>query len=115
MVQKMIKTHQVLRKGTSILLGIGLDNAVLDVMTSESQLRECLKLLQEPHRALVYTQMGTFGNYAVTLNVDNGDTVTVMIDGPNFDPCRTQSAGIWLAREDFQRLLVEALEGAPSP
>jgi hypothetical protein len=107
----MIKTYQILHKGTTILLGIGLDNAVLDVVTNESQLRGCLELLQEQHRALGYTLMGTFGNYDVTLNVNDDDTVSIFIDGPYFEPTRSQSAAIWLGKEDLQRLLVEALQG----
>jgi hypothetical protein len=108
----MIKTHQILRKNNSILIGIALDNAVLDVVTSETQLRECLKLLQERHRGSARPQMGTFGSYAVALNVDNDDTVSLFVDGPNFEPTRSQSAAIWLGKEDLRRLLVEALEGA---
>jgi hypothetical protein len=110
----IMKTHQVMRKGTSVLLGIALENAVLDVVTTESQLGECLKLLKGQHRAHVFTQMGTFGNYAVTLNVDDGDTVSIFVDGPWFEPTRSQSAAIWLAKEDLRRLLMEAIQTAPS-
>ena len=103
-----------MRKDTSILLGIALDNAVLDVLTDERLLQNCLKLLQEPHRGLVSAPMGTFGVYSVTLSLGHDDTVAIFIDGPDFDPCRTQSAGIWPQKEDLHRLLLKAVEGASS-
>ena len=108
----MIKTHQILRKNNSILIGIALDNAVLDIVTSETQLRDCLKLLQERHRGSVRPQIGTFGTYAVALNIDNDNTVSLFVDGPYFEPTRSQSAAIWLGKEDLRRLLVEALKVA---
>src|SRR5437667_9126187 len=100
MVQEMTTGHQIQRKDTSIILGIALENAVLDVLTDEALLQNCLKLLRESHRGLVYAPMGTFGVYSVTLNLHHDDTVSVFIDGPDFDPCRTQSAAIWLRKED---------------
>ena len=113
-MQEMTTGHQILRKGTSILLGIALDNAVLDVLTDERLLHNCLKLLREPHAGLVSTQMGTFGSYSVSLNVHHDDDVSIFIDGPDFDPCRTQSAAIWPQKEDLEGLLLEAVEGTSS-
>jgi hypothetical protein len=110
----MIKTKQVLRKGTSILLGIGLDNAVLDVLTNDVQLQECLQVLQEPAAGLTSVRMGTFGIYPVTLNLHPDDTVSIFIDGPDFDKCRSQSAAIWPGKEDLRRMLVEAVQGTSS-
>jgi hypothetical protein len=110
----MTASHQVQRKGDSILLGIALENAVLDILTDEPMLRNCLQLLREPHRGLVSARMGTFGVYPVTLNLSHDDTVAVVIDGPDFDPCRTQAAMICPRKEDLQRLLLEAIEGSSS-
>jgi hypothetical protein len=108
----MIRDHQIQRKNNSILLGIALDNAVLDIVTTDMQLRECLTLLTEQHRGLVRPQIGTFGSYAVALNIDNDDTVSLFVDGPYFEQTRSQSAAIWLGKDDLRRLLIEALEGA---
>lgn len=105
----MIKIHQVLRRGSGILLGIGIENAVLDVLTDVSQLNECLKLLQERRQGLQYTQMGSFGGYRVRLNAENEKTVSIFIDGPDFEPTRTQSAAIWLEREELRQLLIDIL------
>jgi hypothetical protein len=110
----MIRTHQILRKDNSILIGIALDNAVLDIVTTEAQLRECLKLLQERHRGSVRPQLGTFGSYPVALNVDNEDTVSLFVDGPYFQPTRSQSAAIWLGKDDLRQLLTEAVQGLAS-
>jgi hypothetical protein len=109
-----IKEHEILRKGSSILLGIALENAVLDIETNETQLRECLKLLQDPHRASrsERTMMGTFGCYSVSLDVDKDCTASIFIEDPYFEPTRSQSAAIWLTKTELQRLLLEALEGA---
>lgn len=109
-----IKEHEILRKGSSILLGIALDDAVLDIETNETHLRECLKLLQDPHAAsrLERTAMGTFGCYPVSLDVDTHGTASIFVEGPNFESTRSQSAAIWLTKEELQRLLLEAWEAA---
>ena len=106
----MIRTHQILRKNDIILIGIALDNAVLDFVTTEAQLRECLRQLQERHQATVSPQMGTFGTYAVVLNIDDSETVSLFVDGPYFEPTRNQSAAIWLEKDDLRLLLVKALK-----
>lgn len=108
----MTKSHQIVRTDKGIILGIALENAVLDIFTSDAQLQKCLKLLEEPHRGLVSTTIGTFGIYSVTLNLHHDDTVSIFVDGPDFDQSRSQSAGIWLGKEDLQRLLMEAVQGA---
>ncbi|SRR6266849_2892546 len=103
--------HQILRKGTSILLGIALDNAVLDIVTDVPLLENCLKLLRDPHRGLASTNIGTFGIYPVTLNLHSDHTVSIFVDGPDFEASRSQSSGIFPQKEDLERLLVKALEG----
>jgi hypothetical protein len=114
MVPQMTTRHQILRKDTRILLGIAQDNAVLDVLTDEQLIQNCLRLLREPHRGLVCAPLGTFGVYTVRLNLHHDDTVSVFIDGPDFDPCRTQSAAICPRKDDLQQLLLGALEGTSS-
>jgi hypothetical protein len=108
----MIADRDIRRKGENILLGIALENAVLDLVTTESQLRRCLNLLEERHQASVRAEMGTFGTYAVALNVDETDTVSLFVDGPYFEPSRSQSAAIWLGKEDLRQVVLEALRNS---
>lgn len=110
----MIRTQQVLRKGSDILLGIGLDNAVLDILTNEAQLQACLQMLEEPAVGLTSVSMGTFGIYPVTLNLHPDETVSIFIDGPDFEKCRSQSAAIWPGKEALRGMLIEAMQGASS-
>jgi hypothetical protein len=114
MVQEMITSHHILRQGTCIVLGIALENAVLDILTDESLLQNCLELLREPHRGLVYTKIGAFGIYPVTLNLHHDDTVSMSVDGPDLNQSRNQSTGIWLGKEELQRVLLEAVQGVSS-
>jgi hypothetical protein len=104
-----IRDHQILRQGNNILLGIALDDAVLDIETTAQQLRECLKVLQESNQALLRPVLGNFGIYPIAVNVDD-NTVSIFVDGPDFVQSRNQSAAIWLDKEDLRRLLVEALQ-----
>jgi hypothetical protein len=105
----MITVQQVLRRDGKILLGIGLENAVLDVVTSSSQLEDCLRESRMPHSGMAFLTMGTFGIYTITLNLNNDDSASIFIDGPQFEECRTQSAAIWLSKAELERLLLEAL------
>jgi len=106
----MIAGHDVRRNGSSILLGIAVGNAVVDVVANEGLLHECLNLLETPHRGLVDTNMGTFGTYPVSLNLHHDDSVSIFIDGPDFELSRNQSAGIYLGKDELRRLLVEVLQ-----
>lgn len=110
----MITVQQVLRRGDNVLLGIGLENAVLDVLTNDRQLEACLQELRKPYRGLISVTLGTFGIYPITLNLHNDDSTSIFIDGPEFDECRTQSAAIWLQKDELEQLLVEALKVTPS-
>src|SRR5665213_3325295 len=112
MVKEMLRDFEILHKGTSILLGIALEKAVLDILTDVHLLQDCLKLLREPHLGLVSAPMGTFGVYSVTLSLGHDDTTAILIDGPDFDLCRTQCAGIWPYKEDLQRVLLKTIESA---
>jgi hypothetical protein len=91
-----IKEREILRKRSSILLGIALENAVLDIETNEAQLPECLKLLQDPQGAgrPQRTEMGTLGCYSVSLDVGKDGTASIFVEGPYFEPTRSQSAAI---------------------
>lgn len=100
-----------MRKDDGIALGIALENAVLDILTSDEQLRKCLQVLRDPHVGLVSVSMGAFGIYPVTLNLHHDDGVSIFIDGPDLEKGRCQSAAIYLAKEDLRRLLIEAVQG----
>ncbi len=105
----MITEHDIQRKDSQILLGIAVESAVLDIITNDEQLRDCIKLLQEPHRGLVYLKMGSFGTYDVTLNVHHDDTASIFLDGPDFSQSRNQSAGIYVDKIELLHLLVDVL------
>src|SRR5262245_38610275 len=105
----MIVDMQVLRRGDAILLGIAVEHAVLDIETSETLLRECLALLDTPHKGLIDGRIGQFGNLPVTLSIDADETVAIFVDGPYFEPSRNQSAGLYLSKDDARRAIEEAL------
>jgi hypothetical protein len=69
-----------------------------------------MTLLDTPHRGLVDTNMGTFGNYPVSLNLHHDDSVSIFIDGPDFEPSRNQGAGIYLEKDELRRLLTDVLQ-----
>ena len=106
-----ITAHDIRYRNADTLVGIAVENAVLDIVTNDALMRACLKVLSEPQAGLVSPQLGTFGPYAVTLNVQSDDTVSVFIDGPEFDPSREQCSAIWLGKEELRKLLTHALEG----
>jgi hypothetical protein len=106
----MITERDVRRRGESILLGIAVESAVLDIVTNETLLRACVSLLAEERSALAYTQMGTFGTYPVTLNSHHDDTVSIFVDGPEFEENRTQSSAIWVGKQELRELLLDVLQ-----
>jgi hypothetical protein len=108
----MIKDHQIVRRDEGMILGIALENAVLDILTNDALLQQCLKLLKEPHRGLASTTIGSFGIYSVTLNLHHDETLSIFVDGPDFDQSRNLSAGIWLEKEDLRQQLTKAVQGA---
>jgi hypothetical protein len=87
------------------LLGISLGCAVLDVETDHALLMSCLQMLEQPHLGVVHTQMGRFGTYPVTLNLNHDDSVSVVIDGPAFVTNRDQCAAIWVEKEPLRKIL----------
>jgi hypothetical protein len=97
------------RRDDSILLGIALENAVLDILTDDALLQKCERMLRESHVGLVSVTMGTFGIYPVTLNLHHDDGVSLFIDGPAFEKNRTQSAAIWVEKAELQRIIAEAM------
>jgi hypothetical protein len=104
----MISEWHIQRKGDSLLLGIAIKEAVLDVVTDQNLLLNCLTMLESPHKGLVSNQLGQFGIYPVTLNLHHDDTTSIFIDGPDFDPPRTLSAAIWVDKGGLIKILQKA-------
>jgi len=105
----MIREHTIHHNAGQILLGIALDDAVLDILTDKHRLQQCLRLLQEPHQGLVDTVIGTFGTFLVSLNVHFDESISIIVDGPVFDPPRAQCAGIYVKKDDITRVIRQAL------
>jgi hypothetical protein len=108
----VITDLDVRRRGGTILLGIAVEHAVLDVETNTALLRRCVELLESPHSGLVDCQLGHFGSFPVTLNVHHDDSVSIFVDGPDFESFRNQGAGLYLSKEEAQRALEAALSSA---
>jgi len=106
---QMIIERDIRKIGNSILIGIGLSNAVFDILTDRNQLLECLEMLEQPHRGMVWKKFGDFGIYSITMNLHHDDQVSLVIDGPNLEQARDQGAGIYLEKEEILRLLQDVL------
>jgi len=102
--------HNIRRRGNEILLGIGFESAALDILTNESQLRECIRILEQPHQGLVYSTIGKFGIYPITLNVHFDDTASLSIDGPDFEPARNETVGFGVDKQELLKMLLEIVE-----
>jgi hypothetical protein len=105
----MLREYHIQRRGESILLMMAVESAVLDVETDERKLRECLSALDAPHHGSVSIPLGKFGPFAVTLNVTAEGSLSVFVDGPNFAESFSQSAAIWLSKDEMRRVIVDAL------
>lgn len=101
----MITDCYIERRGKVLLLGIKLENAVLEIVTDRDLLTACLALLKSPHTGLVHAQMGSFGEFPITLNLHNDDSVSIFIDGPDFNSPRNQSAAIWVDKKALEIIL----------
>lgn len=108
----MIHDFDIRRRGAAILVGIAVNQAVLDFETNEETLRESLAFLDLPHRGAIDMRIGKFGDFPVTLNVHHDDSLSIFVDGPEFDETRSQSAALWLTKEDLRRVISGALAGA---
>src|SRR5688572_20404168 len=105
----MIRECDIRRRGKAVLVGVALDNAVLDFETTEAQLRDGLAFLNSPHTGIADLNIGRFGEFHVRLNAHSDDAFSIFIDGPTFDPPRELSAAIWLSKQDLKYLFTKAL------
>ena len=108
----MIREYDIRRRPDAILIGIALENAVLDFETTEALLRDCLAFLDTPHQGLVHMSIGRFGVFPVTLNMHYDDSLSIFVDGPMFEPQRELCAAIWLSKDELRLVLDKALSGA---
>ena len=106
----MIRDHQVRRRGDEIILGLAVQDAVLDILTNPCLLQKCLNILTEPQQGLVDTTMGKFGEFQVTLNRHADDTVSIFVDGPRFDGSRVQSSAIWPDKKSLVEIIEAVLK-----
>jgi hypothetical protein len=112
----MITDWQIQRKGAVLILGIAVaENAVLDIVSDDALLANCLEMLERPHADLVDTQMGRFGEFPIRLNLHHDDTVSIFIDGPDFDTGRSQSAAIWVEKNGLRDILQQVIRAAAEP
>ena len=107
----MITDWQLHRRDGRLIVGIAVRHAVLDVVSDVALLRNCLTVLRSPHRGLVDTRMGSFGDFQVTLNLHHDDNVSIFVDGPDFDVGRRQSAAIWVEKDQLCGILEKAIAG----
>ena len=108
----MITDWQIERRGEEMLLGIAVEQDVLDIVTHRGLLTACLAMLESPPVGLVDTRMGQFGDFPVTLNLHHDDTVSIFVDGPDFISPRNQSAAIWVEKDRLEEILREVLRDA---
>jgi hypothetical protein len=106
----MITDWQIQKKGDLLILGIATEDAVRDLVSDRALLATCLAMLESAHTGLVNARMGHFGRFAVTLNFDTDDRVSIFIDGPEFDSGRVQSAAIWIDKEGLRNILHRSID-----
>lgn len=107
----MITDWQVQQRGEAIILGIAVGCAHLDVVTTRDLIFSCVKMLESPHDGLVDTRMGQFGELPISLNLHHDDSVSIFIDGPDFDAGRCQSAAIWVEKDRLAAILKQVING----
>lgn len=107
----MIKDWQIQHRDKEFILGLSIGQAVLDVVSDNETLAACVEMLKAPHKGFVSRTMGCFGEYPVRLNLHYDDSVSIFIDGPDFDERRCQSSAIWVEKEELQNILQKVLDG----
>lgn len=106
----MIREFDIRRRGEAILVGIAVEQAVLDFETTEGTLRVCLAFLDKSHRGMIDMPIGKFGNLEVRLIIYHDESLSICLDGPEFELTRSQCAGIWLSKEDLRNVITAALD-----
>ncbi len=97
--------YDVRRIGSQILLGISVERAVVDMITSVVQLRDGISYLRADHNDLDGLTLGDFGIYPVTLSVESNDSAIIMVDGPFIESSRNLSAGVYFCRSELLNVL----------
>jgi hypothetical protein len=104
----MIQELDIRRRGDAILVGIALESAILDFETTETLLRTALEMLDKPRNGADWMKIGVFGEFPVTLYLASDDSLTIVIDGPYFEPNRSVCAMIHLTKADFRDVVSRA-------
>lgn len=104
----MIIDYQFQKKNNAILLGIRIENAVLDFVTDENILRKSLEILNQEGKNNEI-EIGKFGNFPVTLYRHRDGSASLFIDGPIFDDNRIQSSAIWISKEELSDIIGKVL------
>jgi len=81
----------------------------MDILTDEERLRDCIQLLNETQSGLIEADLGSFGVFKGTLNVHHDNTVSLFIDGPEFDDDRFQSSAIWVNKAELRKVFEKAI------
>jgi hypothetical protein len=109
----MITEWHIERKGEAFILGIAVaDTAVLDIVSDHSTLVRCIQMLESQHVGTVDTPMGRFGDLPIRLILGYDETVSIMVDGPDFLPTRSQVAAIWVEKDKLYKILREVTYAA---
>src|SRR6218665_3186875 len=105
----MITQHYITKVGSKIVLSIAFESAVLDIVSSEAEIQACLQLLDEQHGSSVREKLGSFGIYAIAMNLGRDDSASIFIDGPLYDDACNQSAGFIVDQTQLKRILALTL------
>ena len=106
--KEMITDFQIQRNGGSIILGLEVPNAVMDIVTDDATLQACREQLSDPNVGIGDVPIGRFGEYSVTLNLSKDESVSIFVDGPAFDSDRVQSSAIRTTKQSLLKVLDEA-------
>jgi hypothetical protein len=111
----MITQWHVQWKGQTFILGIAVERAVLDIVSDHALAANCLHVLESsPHKHTAYTRLGQFGEFPATLVLEQDDTVSIFIDGPQFETTRSQSAAICVEKDKLRDILREVILKMPT-
>ena len=109
-IKLLIEPHQVQVKGEEILLGVCIENAIMDIRTNKNILENCLSIIYGHSAGLASVQIGNFGSFEVTLNLYSEGKASIFIDGPDFDHDRVQSSAIWIEKDNLKDLISNVLK-----
>jgi hypothetical protein len=102
---------QIDRENDTILIGLAIDNAVLDIKTNEKLLMNLANAFEKTTLGTESIPIGWFGEFPIRVNLGKEDSVSVFVDGPQFCVRRTQSSAIWIDKGELQKIVMSVLAG----